>query len=771
MSKGKNLILYRHNEEAYTVLNILINKFGKACIIHPTGTGKSVIAFRYIMDNPGKSVLWLSPSNNIFELQKDSLWWMLDEEVYYDITDRITFYTYSKLYRLITARAKVNADIIILDEFHRCGANTWYKAVQSLLRSNCRAIVIGLSADSIRYFDNKRDMASELFDDNVASRITLMEAINKKILPCPKYVISECINDIGKISDMRKKYINTTVTVKGLDRMFEKHMKKRGRYIIFCSRYHQLDYVRENIGAWVSGIDKNPAVYVIKAGGKGTLRTLRKFKDDDSKHLKLLLCVNILNEGIHIYGLDGVVFFRHTISPTLYLQQLGRALLTGSDKQPVIFDIVGNYTNLCTFDSSYDRPVMSSHSSPIFIYDEAASLQMETRFKQLSSRSVINKVHKSLTGKWEAYYMEAKKYYSINGDLDIPITYTTDKGASLGKWLRTQKRIRAGLIKGNLSVERQHLLESIGIEWYEDSYAELVTRSSFVFDNYDLALKYLKEYGNRYGHMCIKSNYMTDGFRLGKWVWAARLSRYSQARTFSPEQLKELDSIGFPWDYYDSLWEGYYRYARHYYDENGHIRFPRETVIEGLGKIMYWIYRQRTLARRGMLPPDKAERFRAIDPDLYKTNVKKYCIPKTNKVQVRKAALFNLHKDVSYPGHYDVVASYDNMTKLLKNADDYDTVLTGDLTSLARSIPVALERLERIEKHGLRVYFTELAINNRDTRLKYLVTALRKIINSGEDMEEMLRHHKATSNRRGSYIIVKTLEAFSRVNAVTIRDY
>jgi superfamily II DNA or RNA helicase len=86
--------------------------------------------------------------------------------------------------------AELNPDYIILDEFHRCGAEQWGKGVQKLLKMYDGVPVLGLSATNIRYLDNQRDMADELFDGNIASEMTLGEAIVRGILNPPTYVIS-----------------------------------------------------------------------------------------------------------------------------------------------------------------------------------------------------------------------------------------------------------------------------------------------------------------------------------------------------------------------------------------------------------------------------------------------------------------------------------------------------------------------------------------------------------------------------------------------------
>jgi len=46
---------------------------GKAAIIHPTGTGKSFIAFKLIEDHPEQVVCWLSPSEYIYRTQIENV--------------------------------------------------------------------------------------------------------------------------------------------------------------------------------------------------------------------------------------------------------------------------------------------------------------------------------------------------------------------------------------------------------------------------------------------------------------------------------------------------------------------------------------------------------------------------------------------------------------------------------------------------------------------------------------------------------------------------
>ena len=51
LRKGVNKValrLFEHNEKAYHAAVRMMEQYGKAAIVHPTGTGKSYIAFKLI---------------------------------------------------------------------------------------------------------------------------------------------------------------------------------------------------------------------------------------------------------------------------------------------------------------------------------------------------------------------------------------------------------------------------------------------------------------------------------------------------------------------------------------------------------------------------------------------------------------------------------------------------------------------------------------------------------------------------------------------------
>ena len=103
---------------------------GKAAVVHPTGTGKSFIAFKLAEDNPSSRVLWLSPSEYIFRTQLENLKRACNVEL-----SNISFLTYAKLMLADSdAMSEYVPDYIILDEFHRCGAEMWGKAWTGFIR-------------------------------------------------------------------------------------------------------------------------------------------------------------------------------------------------------------------------------------------------------------------------------------------------------------------------------------------------------------------------------------------------------------------------------------------------------------------------------------------------------------------------------------------------------------------------------------------------------------------------------------------------------------
>src|ERR1700722_13091512 len=166
------MCLFPHNQEAYDSAVRLFKNENRVCIIRPTGTGKSLIIAEFINRHPVARHLLLAPGAHIFnEIQK------------YVTKVRVSFSTYIGVKTNLSLLEPHYFDFIYLDEFHRLGADVWGNNVNRLLQRNPRAKVLGTSATPIRYLDDNRNMATEIFEDNIATQMSLTTAIATGILP------------------------------------------------------------------------------------------------------------------------------------------------------------------------------------------------------------------------------------------------------------------------------------------------------------------------------------------------------------------------------------------------------------------------------------------------------------------------------------------------------------------------------------------------------------------------------------------------------------
>ena len=103
--------LYKHNEDAYRAVETMLEEKQMAAVIHPTGTGKSMIAFKLVEQHAHNHFLWLSPSEYIYKTQLENI----DTQF-----SNIEYMSYSRLMKHEDSIDTLRPDYIILDEFHRC---------------------------------------------------------------------------------------------------------------------------------------------------------------------------------------------------------------------------------------------------------------------------------------------------------------------------------------------------------------------------------------------------------------------------------------------------------------------------------------------------------------------------------------------------------------------------------------------------------------------------------------------------------------------------
>lgn len=606
--------LYSHNQKAYDLAINMLKDTKKAAIVHPTGTGKSFIAFKLCEDHPDKIICWLSPSEYIFSTQLQNLYQATNGYK----PNNIVFFTYAKLMGMSKEDIQaIHPDYIVLDEYHRAGATYWQKGVEQLLFTYSDVPVLGLSATNIRYLDSQRDMAQELFDGKIASQMSLGEAIVRGILNPPKYVLSMYYyqNTLEKYERRVKKTKSkvardnaekcldelrrTLEKAEGLDVIFQKHMTDpHGKYIVFCSNKEHMDQMMKHT-EWFSKVDKEPHMYSVYSSDPGADKAFKDFKEDnDNNHLRLLYCIDALNEGIHVDDISGVILLRPTVSPIVYKQQIGRALSASKKTNAVIFDIVLNIENIYSIDSiKEEMQVATSYYRSLGEADQIINEKFKIIDEVRNCRELFEKLNDALTATWDMYYASAKQYYQENGNLEVPARYITEEGYALGSWLNNQKAIRKGTIVGKLTEDQIQKLDSIGMIWDSLDY--------FWEQNFKLA----KEYYLTSGNLDIPTNYKsTDGKHLGNWILRQR--QLYKSNSLTDEQIKKLDSIGMDWmDRVDRVWQNGFIEAKNYSEEYGNLSVPKNYRSNTDFPLGIWIQRQRSLYKNKKISDDRVKRL------------------------------------------------------------------------------------------------------------------------------------------------------------------
>ena len=354
MENFNNKILLPHNQVAFQEVMEHFHLNKRAAVVHATGTGKSYIIAAVASQFLGR-VIVLAPNYFILEESRKLC------------TDRIEFRTFASL---MNDKSPANDyQLICIDEFHRAGADEWGKGVARLLGANPNAKVLGTTATAIRYLDGQRNMADELFDGNVVSSLPLREAIDRGIIPEPTYVASlytfdetydavksQIMASNKKSEEEKMKAMRTLDGIAhnwenahGVSLLMRKYLHKDiKRIVVFCSKVARASKTRDILGPWFAGAGfKHIRFYNIDYKEKRVKEEMDDFQNDDFDGIKVAISVNMLNEGVHVDGVDAVIMMRSTVSPNIILQQIGRCLTAKkTGHKPVIIDLVNNMDTL-----------------------------------------------------------------------------------------------------------------------------------------------------------------------------------------------------------------------------------------------------------------------------------------------------------------------------------------------------------------------------------------------------------------------------------------
>ena len=386
-----------------------------------------------------------------------------------------------------------NAGLIVLDEVHRTGAQEWNEKIKVLIKNNPNARILGITATPIRDVDNQNmvekiaEFSGAYTDEEIkrkkymAAEMYLVDAMQEGIVVTPNIVTFDYslenseqyrevkrmyeneINpykkeELKKIYEEMRKIIEASQK-KGMSNIikegFEKNHKPfNGRYIVFLptninGQLTTEEYILaeiEKVKEYFKEIDPNPEIEYLLSSRKSkseNANAISRF-ENDSEHLKLIFAINMLNEGVHIDGIDGVIMLRPLSAGNkiLYYQQIGRCIYSLNpdyelelSELPVIFDVYNNYLEQ-NMDRQVNRHTITSDLQKLYLVREWIGKHF--RYPDINSES-INEARKAITLKriQKKYfkYLDNPSYNSNLTDIEIyEIEEIVKVGMSIDLW-------------------------------------------------------------------------------------------------------------------------------------------------------------------------------------------------------------------------------------------------------------------------------------------------------------------------------------------------
>ena len=237
--------------------------------------------------------------------------------------------------------------------------NKWGKKFKKFLEDNPQAKLLGLSATPIRH--DGANVVERIFKDAVASQKSLLEAIEEGIIYPPKYVVPDFVREdelktlleqIEQAEGARKEELKAmydelalkSANAPGIPQLMEENIsEKDGKYIIFCKDISDMKEKMANAKEWFGKIDEEPEIYGISSQDNTSVEQLQSFNNSKSSHLKLMYCVGMIDEGVYLNNVSGVILATKTESRPVYTQRVGRCISSKKNgKQAIVIDLVNN---------------------------------------------------------------------------------------------------------------------------------------------------------------------------------------------------------------------------------------------------------------------------------------------------------------------------------------------------------------------------------------------------------------------------------------------
>ena len=578
---GRHVELYPHNEAAYRAIMRGFKQHRIGAVVQATGTGKSYLLARYIADHAKEKILVFAPNITILDEIRKAVGFSIPQ---------VTYRTFQSLIRNREDNRLLRADHILIDEFHHFGAEIWGGALQDVIENNSRAYVLGMSATPIRP-EGMIDTVDLYFEGNLFYELTLLQAWYYNILPVPVLVQSAYGLD-NKLEPVAKE-VGTQWLFKGAKRKgteeagsgtcgFSKRLlgapevirkflpTSIRKLLVFCRNLTDLKQMVPEVCGWLTQAGRTITPFEIHhaQGERQNGRILDAFREE-SDRLHVLFSVNMLIEGLHVEGVDAVLFLRRTESYIVTLQQLGRCLNAEAGKRPVVLDFVNNLSGKSVYD------VMAPHLERLSLLPSPKGFEGNTSFLTTGFLSDIRLRIEEILAELEPWQIMYERLIEFRREENDWPSITEGK---LGLWCNTQ---RIAYKRGKLQEERRRQLELIGFEWNQ------------------LDSKWMKEYRalKVFFDTCGRWPKREDG-PLATWCYTQR-ERRKNGR-LSKERIRALDEIGFVWNQdLQREWMKNYEELKSFVGK--YQRFPKSTE----GNLGGWCHTQRKMHKLGKLSHDR----------------------------------------------------------------------------------------------------------------------------------------------------------------------
>lgn len=469
-----------HNKENYQKIKQMFQSGKKICAIsQATGTGKTYLIAKLCEDYADMKKIIIAPNNYILDQTKEKF-------TEYGIT-KTDFMTYQKLIKMEDKEiSDMELDLIVLDEFHHTTSKVWGEKVEQLLSSHTGALIFGTSATPVR--TDGTNTIDAVFNGNCVYDLPLSKAIVEKIVPMPKYIASLYTLDeeLEKLRDKVKNSYNTPEEKKELNQKIDamrsqieksygvpiilnRHIPdKQGKYIVFCKNRSHLKQIKDTVIEWFQTAGfKNIRSYCLYSDYEENAKDYKAFVEDTSNNLKLLFSVNMLNEGLHLDGISGVLLLRPTRSNIIFNQQVGRCIDAANTKMPVILDLVNNF-NSVGYAYNLKREIIDEakrkkDEGTVFNTNwiEDIDTFFITEYIENPVRLFEN-VACGLKDGFERGLEHLEAYIAENGDALVPMEYVCADGFALGNWTGARRNEYKNKV---LSIHKTKDLEKLEFCW------------------------------------------------------------------------------------------------------------------------------------------------------------------------------------------------------------------------------------------------------------------------------------------------------------------